>query len=60
MTLRSWLRRSVPACATISLLAGSCLAATPALALVDAADVAQWQAVVKDAGWRVITAARGR
>ena len=57
MTLRSWLRRSVPACATISLLAGSCLAATPALALVDAADVAQWQAVVKDAGWRVITAA---
>jgi hypothetical protein len=56
MKLRSWLRRSVPACATISLLAGSCLASTPALALVDAADATQWQAVVKDAAWRIITA----
>ncbi len=33
------------------------MAAPPALALVDAADAAQWQAVVKDAGWRVITGA---
>jgi len=55
MKLRSWRRRFLPACA-ISLLAGSCAASTPALALVDSADAAQWEAALKDAGWRVITA----
>ncbi len=62
MRLKSWSRRSVPACAAISLLACTALAAqaseqaskTPAIALLDAADAAQWQTWTRELGWRVL------
>ena len=59
MKSRSWPRRSVPACAIISLLAcslapGQEAGKTPAIALVDPADAPQWEALAKSAGWRVI------
>ncbi len=61
MTSKSWSRRSVPAC-VISLLFRAGLAAqpappkTPAIALLDAADRAQWQTWSKPLGWQVIAA----
>ena len=62
--MRSWPKKFVRACATSSLLA-ACLGGTvtraaaqtapkPAIALVDAADLAQWQTWTKDSGWLVI------
>jgi hypothetical protein len=61
MTLKNWLRRSVPACVTISLLACGYSAAqtpakTPAIALIDSGDAPQWQAWTKDLGWKILTA----
>src|SRR5512143_611421 len=55
MRLRSWLRRSVLACVASSLL----MAKAPAVALVDPADVPQWQTWMKDAGWSVIAGEPG-
>ena len=72
MTSKNWSAKSVPACATISLLAWSCAwlaaqspatlpapaassARTPAVALIDSADAAQWQTWAQGVGWRVIT-----
>jgi hypothetical protein len=53
--LRSWLRKSALACATISLLAvHAAEAATPAIALVDAADLPQWQTWCKELGWQAL------
>jgi len=57
--LRSWLRKSALACATISLLAGSPVAAQtaapqPAIALIDAADRPQVESWANKKGWRVI------
>jgi hypothetical protein len=57
--LRSWLRKSVLACATISLLAGRPAAAQtptaqPAIALIDAADRPQVESWTSRNGWRVI------
>lgn len=62
MKLKSWRRRSVPACGIISLLACGLVSAQapakpPAIALVDAADAPQWEALVKGAGWRVVAPA---
>jgi predicted esterase len=59
MISKSWSRRSALVCG-VSLLA--CAIApgqtkTPAIALIDAADAAQWQTLTKNAGWQVITAA---
>ena len=64
MISKNWSRRSVLACG-ISLLAcalapaqtSSNQAKTPAIALIDAADAAQWQTWTKSVGWQVITAA---
>jgi hypothetical protein len=57
MRSRNWSREFVLACATISLLSAQTPpAAAPAIALVDAADAAQWEALAKAAGWRIITA----
>ena len=64
MISKNWSRRSVLACG-ISLLAcalapaqtSSTQAKTPAIALIDAADAAQWQTWTKSVGWQVITAA---
>jgi dienelactone hydrolase len=57
--LRSWLRKSVLACATISLLAGrpataQTPAVQPAIALIDAADRSQVESWANRKGWRVI------
>jgi dienelactone hydrolase len=57
--LRSWLRKSVLACATISLLAGvpataQSAAAQPAIALIDAADRPQVESWTSRKGWRLI------
>jgi len=67
MRLKSWPGRSARACAIISLLAGGVPAAAaaqspaaapvPAIALVDAADAPQWQALAASTGWRVIVPA---
>ena len=60
MKSRSWSRESVLVCGIISLLvrgaaAGQDAAAkSPAIALVDGADAAQWQTWTKDLGWQVI------
>src|SRR5689334_12369433 len=56
MTSKNWSRRSVLACVVISLAASSLWAQTPAIALIDGSDAAQWEAWAKDTGWRVITA----
>jgi hypothetical protein len=61
MTLKNWLRKSVLACATTSLLASGYSAAqtpakTPAIALIDSADAPQWQAWTRDLGWKILTA----
>ena len=57
--MRSWLGKSVLACGTISLLACgapvcSAASATPAIALVDAADLPQWQMWCKEVGWQAL------
>jgi hypothetical protein len=60
MRSRNWPGKFVLACATISLAAAQQnppAAPVPAIALVDAADAGQWQALVQAPGWRVITAA---
>ncbi len=61
MKSKNWSRRSVPACVAINLFVVAGLAQTappasrtPALAVIDAADVSQWQSLAKEAGWRVI------
>jgi predicted esterase len=60
MKLKNWPRRSGLACA-ISLLAAVAAAQEPAkipaVALVDPGDAAEWQAFVKDRGWRTIAPA---
>ena len=54
--MRNWPRKSALVCGTISLLAAAAPgpAKAPAIALLDSADVAQWQAWTKDLGWKVI------
>ncbi len=53
--MKSWLRKSVLAYGTISLLAWSAAAApAPAIALVDPADVPQWQTSCKELGWQIL------
>src|SRR5712692_9120885 len=58
MISRNWPNGFARACATISLLGGMLLAQppakAPAIALVDAADAAQWQNWTRDLGWQVI------
>ncbi|MBS1856225.1 MAG: hypothetical protein JST11_12730 [Acidobacteria bacterium] len=60
MTSRNWPNGFARACVTISLLAGVLAAQpaqkAPAVALVNAADAAQWQDMTREAGWRVIAA----
>jgi predicted esterase len=64
MISKNWSRRSALVCG-ISLLAGALAPAqtapaptkTPAIALIDAADAAQWQTWTKSVGWQVVTAA---
>jgi len=62
MRSRNWPGKFALVCATISLHAIAqqptltpASSLVPAIALVDAADAPQWQALVKAAGWRVIT-----
>ena len=64
MISKNWSGRSVLACGIISLLASGRgfpqappAGPTPAVALLDAADAAQWQAWEKALGWRVVTPA---
>lgn len=53
--MRSWPGKFVFACGTISLLAWkTAAAATPAIALLDAADATQWQAWCKEVGWQTV------
>ena len=47
MTSKDWSRRSVLACGVISLLASGAAAQSPAIALLDTADAAQWEAWAK-------------
>jgi PDZ domain len=59
MTSKSSQSAFARACVTISLLAGAAAAQpaagkTPAIALMDAADAAQWQNWTQSLGWRVI------
>jgi hypothetical protein len=58
MTSRNWLGKFVLACATISLTSAAQqpppAAAVPAIALVDPADAAQWQALAQGPGWRIL------
>ena len=63
MTLKNWSKRFALVCAT-SLLAGGPIWAqpsqakkpVPAIALMDAADAAQWQSLIAGAGWQIVTA----
>src|ERR1039458_3907275 len=57
MRSKNWPDAFAPACAIISLLVSSPLAAQlkPAIVLIDAGDAAQWQAWTREAGWQVIT-----
>jgi hypothetical protein len=58
MRSRNWPGKFALVCATISLpAAAQQTQPVPAIALVDPADAPQWQALVKPAGWRVITGA---
>jgi hypothetical protein len=58
MKSKNWSRRSGLGCAAFSLLTcAAALAQTPAIALVDPADAAQWQMWAKDAGFQVIVPA---
>ncbi len=69
MKSKNWSKGSVLACAVISLLPSGALAQaalpaaapaptakTPAIAVIDAADSSQWEAIAKELGWRVIAA----
>ena len=63
MISKNWSRRSVAVCAT-SILAGGLAWAqpaapktpAPAVALVDAADTAQWQSLTAGSGWQIVSA----
>jgi predicted esterase len=55
--LRNWLRKSVLAWSTISLLAQPAPPGKPAIALIDSSDAAQWRIWAGEAGWQVITPA---
>jgi hypothetical protein len=57
MRSRNWPGKFALACVTISVLAAqqAAPASVPGVALIDPADAPQWQALVKAAGWRVIT-----
>jgi len=60
MTSRNWPNEFVRACAIISLVVWWPLGAqtrVPAIALLDAADAAQWQNWTREAGWQVIAPA---
>jgi predicted esterase len=57
MRSKSWLRRFALACGVISLFSPTVAAQSPAIALIDPADAAQWEAWANDAGWRVIAGA---
>lgn len=67
MKSKSWLRGFVPACGIISLVCAGALGAqtpaqaparkSPAIALLDGADSAQWQNWTRDLGWQVIAPA---
>src|SRR3954451_19386506 len=48
------------ACATSLLAAAAAAAQTPAIALVEPSDAAQWQTWTKDAGYRLIVAPAGK
>ena len=60
MTSRNWPNEFVRACATISLLLACPLGAqpsskkTPAVALLDAGDIVQWQNWTRELGWQTI------
>jgi hypothetical protein len=56
MRSKSWPNVSAAVCGIIS-LAASAAAQTPAVAVVDPADAAQWQSWTKEIGWRVVTGA---
>lgn len=63
MILKNWSRRSAAACATSILAVGLVWAQpappqkpAPAIALVDAADAAQWQSLIAGSGWQIVTA----
>jgi predicted esterase len=60
MISRNWLGRSVLACGAVSVLCcgTSWGQARPAIALIDAADAAQWQGWTQNLGWRVIAPAQ--
>jgi dienelactone hydrolase len=60
--LRSWLRKFALACGTISALFSEAAAQAvpgkaPVIALLDSADLPQWQTWTKDPGWQVIAVA---
>lgn len=69
--MKNWLRKSVRAWPTISLLACAALSAqselpvpaaaapakSPAIALLDPRDAPEWQAWAKEAGWRIVVPA---
>src|SRR4051794_13279265 len=57
MRSRNWSSASGAVCAIFSVLCGAASAQTPAVALVDPSDAAQWQTWAKEIGWRVITGA---
>jgi predicted esterase len=71
MKSKNWSRRSVLACAAISVLprgawaqatasaAPPSAAKIPAIAVIDPSDAPQWQALAKDLGWRVVSAPAG-
>jgi predicted esterase len=64
MTLKSWSRKSALGC-IISLAVCECIQAQPpakppALAVLDASEAGQWQALAKGAGWRLVTAPVGQ
>ena len=57
--MKNWSRKFAHACATISLLAATARAQpaavpSPSVALLDSADLAQWQSWTKELGWQVI------
>jgi hypothetical protein len=54
--LKNWPRKFGLACAAISLAAGHAQTATPALALVSAADAAKWEEWAKPSGWKILAA----
>ena len=57
--MKNWLKKFALVCAAISGITGGCLAAagSPAVAVLDAAEAAQWKTVADPAGWKVIAPA---